>query len=129
VATSRAPLARLRRLCLAFPEAHEVEAWGEPTFRGRNKMFAMLASAETHPGAGRPAVWIKSTHVVQDMLVRGDGSRYFVPPYVGKSGWVGAYLDRVAQWETLRDLLLDAYRLAAPKSLAAGAAVTPRRTR
>lgn len=24
-------LARLRKLCLALPEAHEVEAWGEPT--------------------------------------------------------------------------------------------------
>jgi hypothetical protein len=28
-------LSRLRRLCLALPEAHQVEAWGEPTFRRR----------------------------------------------------------------------------------------------
>lgn len=34
--TARA-LCRLRRLCLALPEAHEVEAWGEPTFRVRNR--------------------------------------------------------------------------------------------
>jgi len=49
------PLARLRKLCLALPEAHEVEAWGEPTFRVRNKLFGMYAAASNHHGAGRPA--------------------------------------------------------------------------
>ena len=32
------PLDRLRLLCLAFPEAREVETWDEPTFRVRNKL-------------------------------------------------------------------------------------------
>lgn len=50
------PLPRLRSL----PEAHEVTAWGEPTFRVRNKMFAMFASAATHHGKGRPAAWVKA---------------------------------------------------------------------
>ena len=54
------PLTRLRKLCLALPEAHEVEAWGEPTFRVRNKMFAMYASAGNHHGSGRAAVWCKA---------------------------------------------------------------------
>src|SRR5215217_7256424 len=62
----RDALARLRRVCLAFPEAHEVEAWGEPTFRVRNKLFAMHSSSGTHHGAGRPAVWIAATRVSQD---------------------------------------------------------------
>jgi len=30
-------LARLRRLCRALPEAHEVGAWGERTFQVKNK--------------------------------------------------------------------------------------------
>jgi hypothetical protein len=123
------PLTRLRRLCLALPEAHEVEAWGEPTFRVRNKMFAMHASADTHHGAGRSAVWIKSLHVTQDLLVRDDPDRFFVPPYVGKSGWVGAYLDRGADWEVIGDLLRDAYMLTAPKKLAASALTSPRPAR
>ena len=114
---TRTPLARLRTLCLALPEAHEVEAWGEPTFRVKNKMFATHASAETHHGDGRECVWIKSAHVTQDMLVRADPKRYFVPPYVGKSGWVGAYIDRDVDWEIVGDLLRDAYRLTAPKKL------------
>ena len=113
----RSPLARLRKLCLAFPEAHEVEAWGEPTFRVKNKLFAMYAASETHHGDGRDGVWIKSAHVTQDMLVRADPKRYFVPPYVGKSGWVGAYIDRGVDWEIVDDLLRDAYRMTAPKAL------------
>jgi hypothetical protein len=53
------------------------------------------------------------------MLVRAEPARYFVPPYVGKSGWVGAYLDRRPDWETIVDLLRDGYRLTAPKKLLA----------
>ena len=102
-----------------MPEAHEVEAWGEPTFRVKNKLFAMHASSDTHHGDGREGVWIKSAHVTQDMLVRADPKRYFVPPYVGKSGWVGAYIGRGADWEIIADLLRDAYRLTAPKKLVA----------
>ena len=113
------PLDRLRSVCLSFPESHEVEAWGEPTFRVKNKVFAMYASPDTHHGAGRPGVWIKSAHITQDMLVRAQPARYFVPPYAGKSGWFGAYLDKRPNWRELTDLLWDGYRLAAPKTLLA----------
>jgi len=116
---ARSPLERLRTLCLALPEAHEVEAWGEPTFRVKNKIFAGYASDANHHGAGRPGVWLKSAAVTQDLLVRAEPARYFVPPYVGKSGWVGAYLDKRPDWETIGDLLRDAYRLTAPKKLVA----------
>jgi hypothetical protein len=116
---ARAPLERLRTLCLALPEAHEVEAWGEPTFRVKNKIFAGYASDANHHGAGRPSVWLKSAAVTQDLLVRAEPARYFVPPYVGKSGWVGAYLDKRPDWEAIGDLLRDGYRLIAPKKLVA----------
>src|SRR5476649_1130109 len=95
------PITRLRKLCLALPEAHEVEAWGEPTFRVRNKMFAMFASAKTHHGRGRPGVWFKATREDQAKLVQAAPDCFFVPPYVGKSGWVGAWLDGVADWDEL----------------------------
>ena len=116
---SAAPLDRLRKLCLALPEAHEVEAWGEPTFRVRNKLFAMYAHAESHHGGGRPGVWCKSTRLEQDLLVRSEPDRYFVPPYVGPSGWVGIRLDRKPDWKAVADILRDAYRLTAPKKLLA----------
>jgi len=111
-------LGRLRRICLALPEAHEVEAWGEPTFRVRNKLFAMHSSAGTHHGRGRPGVWIASTHVSQDMVLRARPDRYFSPPYVGPSGWIGAWLDKSPLWSEITELLRDAYRLKAPKKLA-----------
>ena len=78
----------------------------------------------THHGDGRECVWIKSAHVTQDMLVRADPKRYFVPPYVGKSGWVGAYIDRGADWEIVADLLQDAYRLTAPEEAPRAARLT-----
>ena len=116
---SSAPVDRLRTLCLALPEAHEVEAWGEPTFRVRNKIFAMYAASETHHGAGRPSVWIKSTHLIQDMLVHEDADRYFAPPYVGPKGWLGIRLDRRPNWKSVEELLRDAYLLTAPRRIAA----------
>jgi hypothetical protein len=118
-ATTRDALARLRKVCLALPGAHEVEAWGEPTFRVRNKLFAMHASSGNHHGAGRPAVWIAATRVSQDLVLRAKPDRYFSPPYVGPSGWIGAWLDRNPPWSEITELLRDAYRLKAPKRLAA----------
>ena len=111
-------LGRLRQICLELPEAHEVEAWGAPTFRVRNKLFAMYSSASTHHGNGRPGVWIASTHVTQDMVLRARPDRYFSPPYVGPSGWIGAWLDKGPLWGEIGELLRDAYRLKAPKKLA-----------
>src|SRR5687767_4175502 len=113
------PLDRIRKICLALPEAHEVEAWGEPTFRVRNKLFAMYAASGNHHGGGRPAVWIKSTHVNQDLLVHTDADRFFAPPYVGPSGWIGVHLDHAPDWSTIGEILRDGYLLTAPKRVAA----------
>jgi hypothetical protein len=113
------PLTRLRKVSLALPDAHEVEAWGEPTFRVRNKLFAMYAASGNHHGAGRPAVWFKAGPGNQALMVRAEPERYFVPSYVGPSGWVGAWLDGDVDWAELADLLCDAYRLVAPKRLIA----------
>jgi predicted DNA-binding protein (MmcQ/YjbR family) len=109
------PLPRLRRLCLALPDAHEVEAWGEPTFRVRNRLFAMYASPGNHHGAGRPSVWCKAGPGNQELMIAADPSRYFRPPYVGPSGWVGMYLDRGVDWTVVREMIEDAYHLIAPK--------------
>ena len=111
------PLARLRKVCLALPEAHEVEAWGAPTFRVRNKLFAMYATADNHHGAGRPAVWCKAAPGNQGLMVRANPDRFFVPPYVGPNGWIGIRLDRSPDWKEVGELMRDSYRLVAPKRL------------
>lgn len=111
------PLSTLRKLCLALPGAHEVEAWGEPTFRVKNKLFAMYAADGNHHGSGRSSVWIKATKENQSLMLRAQPDLFFKPPYVGPSGWVGVYLDRSPDWEEVSELLRDAWRMTAPKRL------------
>lgn len=103
---------RLRRLSLELPEAAEVEAWGDPTYRVRNKIFAMEKGAGTE-------VWFKAAPGVQQALIEADPACYFVPPYVGHKGWVGARLDAGLDWEELADLIEQSFRLIAPRSVAA----------
>jgi hypothetical protein len=112
---ARDPLGKLRALCLALPEATEKEAWGEPTFRVRGKIFAMYDNS--HHGADRVAVWCKAPPGVQEILVAADPKRFFVPPYVGHKGWIGVRLDLDVDWEEVEDVLADSYRLTAPKRL------------
>jgi len=112
------PLTKLRKLCLALPQAHEVEAWGEPTFRVKNKLFAMFADASNHHGGGRPAVWCKAAPGNQELMIGVAPERFFKPPYVGPSGWIGIWLDGKVDWAEVADLLRDSYLLVAPKKLA-----------
>ena len=96
-----------------------MSAWGEPTFRIRNKLFAMYASAGNHHGAGRPAVWCKAAPGNQQLMIEAEPRRFFRPPYVGPSGWVGVWLDGRVRCSQLADLLLGSYRMTAPKRLLA----------
>jgi hypothetical protein len=112
-------LTRLRKLCLSLPEAHEVEAWGEPTFRVRNKMFATFANGATHHGRGRHAVWCAAPPGHQLLMITAAPDVFFAPPYVGSRGWVGIWLDGDADWTRITGVLEDAYRHVAPKKLAA----------
>ena len=120
-------LERVRSLVMAMPGAHEVEAWGAPTFRVKNKLFAMYAEAgNSHHG--RPGVWIKSDASSQEMLIDLDARRYFKPPYVGPSGWIGVYLDQRVSWKGVEAHLCDAWRMIAPKKLQAAAPAMQTRT-
>lgn len=108
-------LLRLRKLCLALPEATEKEAWGDPTWRIRERIFAMQKG--NYEG-GRPALWLKAQDGVQAMLVESDSALFYVPPYVGHKGWVGVYLDgKSLPWKLLSELVGESYRLIAPKRL------------
>jgi hypothetical protein len=109
------PLARLRKLCLALPDAHEVQAWGSPTFRVNNKLFAMYAQPDNHHGAGHHAAWIKLDPVSQGFLIQANPKRYFKPPYVGTSGWIGVRLDGRVNWKDVAERLRDGYDMIVPK--------------
>jgi len=104
------PIERLRRICLALPEAVERETWESPTFRVRDKIFAMVSHEEI-------AVTCKAPLGAQDALVREDPERFFVPRYVGHNGWVGVRLDGKVDWDEVGGLIEDSYRMTAPKRL------------
>lgn len=108
-------LDRVRKICLALPDTTEKEAWGEPTFRVKDKLFAMYADADNHHGSGRPAVWVNSLPENQSVMITMDPDRFYKPAYVGPSGWVGIWLDRNVSWKMVADVLADGHGLTARK--------------
>lgn len=115
--TSRDLLKRVREICLSLPETTEKEAWSAPTFRVKKKMFAMFMN--NHHGDERIALWLEAAPGDQEILVAADPMRFFVPPYQGPFGWIGVRVDRGVDWDEVRELVVDAYRNSAPKTLLA----------
>jgi predicted DNA-binding protein (MmcQ/YjbR family) len=111
---AKQPIDRLRGICLALPDAEEKEAWGDPTFRVRDKIFAMEKR-----GDGRISVWCKAPPGSQSILVEADPEQFFVPPYVGRKGWVGMRLDNAPDWDEVAVVVKRSYKLIAPKKLVA----------
>ncbi|MCL4213997.1 MAG: MmcQ/YjbR family DNA-binding protein [Gemmatimonadales bacterium] len=110
------PLARLRKICLALPQAKEVPAWGTSTFRC-GKIFAMYAHPDDHHGGGRHGVWLKAAPGNQRLMVADRPDRFFVPPYVGPSGWIGVWIDKRPSWKEVAMLVEESWRLVAPKKV------------
>ena len=114
-------LGRLRALCLELPEVEERPSHGAPTFFVRGKRpFVMVLT--NHHGDGRFAIWCAAGEGVQTMLVDADPGRFFVPPYVGHRGWLGARLDRGLEWDELAGIVEDAFAEVAPARLVEAAA-------
>ena len=110
---ARNPLARVRKIISAWPETDERLSHGSPTFWGGKKTFASFH--DNHHDDGRVAVWCKAPLGVQGDLVDSDPEIFFVPPYVGPSGWVGVRLDRDVDWELIAEVLEQGYRTVAPQ--------------
>ncbi|MPZ21957.1 MAG: MmcQ/YjbR family DNA-binding protein [Dehalococcoidia bacterium] len=100
----------LRRICLALPEATEKEAWGDPTFRVRDKIFAMVDHS-------RASFWCKAPEGAQEILVGAEPETFFVPPYVGHKGWIGVRIADDGDWEQVAGIVHESYRMTAPKRL------------
>ena len=117
-ARDKEAIARLRAICLALPDANEKISHGEPTwFAGKGKVFAMLDNH--HHGASHLAVWLPAGPGGQEVLIESDSKRYFRPPYVGSSGWVGVVLDTRPNWAIVAWLVEQAFRHVAHARLVA----------
>jgi predicted DNA-binding protein (MmcQ/YjbR family) len=105
---------RVRRLCLALPEAFELEAWEHPTFRvgsGRGRIFCTAAPDGS-------SITVKADPIEREALL-AQGEPFYVPPYVGSKGWLGVRPDDPGtSWEEVAELIATSYCLIAPKRLA-----------
>ncbi len=103
-------LKEVRAICLALPEAVEVEAWGHPTFRAGKKMFAGFGQAD-----GGLSLGLKVGYERQDELLHDD--RFFPTPYAARQGWVSLRFDAKTDWGEVRGLVREAYRQVALKRM------------
>ena len=111
-------LAKVRAACLALPLTSERASHGAPAFFIRAKhTFVMFA--DNHHQDGRLAIWCAAPPGAQAMLVESEPEHYFVPPYVGPSGWVGVRLDQKATWREIGALIESAYLARAPAKVVA----------
>jgi hypothetical protein len=104
---------QVREWALALPGTAEVfvAEWGHPTLRVNNKMFAVGAPGST-------TLTLKASTEDQAELIAADPDTFSIAPYTGRYGWVLVQLSTVDRAE-LRDLIVEAWRLTAPKRLAA----------
>ena len=113
-------LERIRNICLALPEATEKPSHGSPCFFIRDKnCFVMFV--DNHHDDGRLAIWCAAPPGIQSELVSEAPERFFVPPYVGHRGWVGARLERSrnVDWRQLAELIEEGFRMVAPRKVLA----------
>ena len=112
---------RLSRIAARLPEA-DARPGGEHgrhlAFVVRNKTFAYFT--DDHHGDGHLSLICRAPMGEQAALIASQPERFFIPPYLGHRGWVGMWLDVPGlDWVEAEELVIEAYRLAAPKRLAA----------
>ena len=112
VTIDRRVLARVRRICLPWPEVAESIKWGRPHFSAGKKLFANVG--RTHE---RPAISMKVTPLLQAELV--ERPEFVLTPYSAHQGWVSHYTDAPFDWEEVAEYLRVGYRLVANKRMLA----------
>ena len=104
---------RVRALCLALPQAFELETWDRPTFRvggGRGRIFCIAADDGS-------SITLKADPLEREALL-AQGDPFYLPPYVGGKGWLGVGLHRSGtDWDEVAELVATSYCLIAPKRL------------
>jgi predicted DNA-binding protein (MmcQ/YjbR family) len=119
-------VARLRRMCLALPDAYEEEAWTGTRWMVRKRTFAHVLAVEADPraaharvsGAQGPTTMVTFRSRGEELeMLRNSGHPFFY------AGWgrdvVGMVLDRSTDWAEVAELLTESYCVMAPKKLVA----------
>jgi hypothetical protein len=112
------PLEGVRKLCMALPEVTERPSHGSPTWFIRDKK-TFVTFVDDHHGDGILGIWCAAPPGAQEACVAEEPERFFRPPYVGGRGWLGVRLDVDVDWDEMKGIVEDAYRVVAPKKLIA----------
>jgi predicted DNA-binding protein (MmcQ/YjbR family) len=103
-------LARVRKLCLSYPESNETAAWGHPNFRAGKKAFVTFERWE-----GRPSIAFRVQDAEKEKV--RPGGEFFVTPY-GRGQWLSLWIDKpVPEWPVFESLIDKGYRLVALKRM------------
>lgn len=108
MAKASSALERMREICLSLPDTKETPTWGSPHFRVGEKIFAGCGE---HQGKGSIGFKLEMAHAAA--IVERPG--FTRAPYVGHKGWVSLDTDSVRDWDEVRALVHESYRLIAPK--------------
>jgi hypothetical protein len=94
-----------------MPEVEERETWGEPTFRVKDRIFAMGSLDGEY-------VSLKASLDDQSGLVEMDPKTFAPSAYTGRYGWVRVRLAGVGK-DLAQRLMTNAWRRTAPRRLVA----------
>ena len=101
-------LRRVRDICLSLPDTRETPTWGEPHFRVGDKIFAGCGDHK-----GRQVLGFKLERAHAAACVKDP--RFWPAAYVGHAGWVSMDAALISDWDEVAGLILESYRLIAPK--------------
>ncbi len=106
---------RVRVICTELPECVvEGDQHHKISVRGKTIGWHTV----DHHGDGRVTLAVRGEKGENEQLVLADPDKFFLPPYVARHGYIGIYLDiDDVDWEEVRELLLDGYRIVAPRKL------------
>ena len=104
----RSVLDQMRAICLALPDTKETLTWGQPHFRVGEKILAGCGEEK-----GRVVIGFKLDMDHADAIIQDP--RFWRAPYVGHKGWVSMDAGGVDDWNEIRPLVLESYRLIAPR--------------
>ena len=116
-------LSRVRKICLALPESSERLSHFEPTFfvgaksGSGGKVFVSFVN--DHHRDGIVGITFPAEPGAQAILIEADPRRFYRPPYVGASGWVGLRLDVDVDWAEVAEFAEESWRRVAPKRIVA----------
>ncbi|HUR62627.1 MAG TPA: MmcQ/YjbR family DNA-binding protein [Candidatus Thermoplasmatota archaeon] len=102
--------ARFRRLALSYPEAVEVEQFGEPWFKVGKKAFCTYGAEGGQDGASFSLSPMDQSELIKD-------PRFERTHYIGQHGWTTMRFDGQPDWDEVAQLVDIAYRRVAPRRL------------